>query len=398
MSEELELYEALSRLLDGHVDAHAAAQLRQRIATEPAVARAWAELQATAAALNDLPDPPPPPELDQRVLRSERRQRSTSGRRPSSSVLGAFAMAAAVTLALLAWPEESRQLVLVEGEQWVDGQALVLAGGVPVKVDGLARISVEPSPGAVRESAQEVESMDWKHVAAAAAGALVTVAVYEGTAQVGDGEHPVAQGEQWSSDAKERPAPQRELRRQLAGPALEEGQEDPASLRARIAELEDQLAMKDLEGAIQRGRIAAVEGHVQEWPKGLPEVMQPAAFEAWLRDEVAASDDLDLLEVNCDEYPCYAIIEGDPGSVGPGEGASLLQGLAENSGEPLGIFNMASVTGGPGGDLGLQGVALVPADRPDDSLTIRLNYRVESSMKGWSEDFMAEQEEVEIGP
>ena len=239
--------------------------------------------------------------------------------------------------------------------------------------------------------------MEWKHVAAAAAGALVTVAVYEGTAQVGEGGDTVSSGEHWSNVDGPPPEQPRVVRRHLGGEGLE-SEDDPEVLRARIAELEDQLALKDFEGAIQRGRIAAVEGRAQPWPGDLPPVMRPDAFERRLREEMTSRDELDLLEINCDEYPCYAIIEAEPDSFHQGEppGSALMRALAEETEEPLGVFNMASVTAGPEGELGLLGVALVPTDRNDDTLTKRLGYRVEGSMSGWSEDFATEEQDVEI--
>ncbi len=394
--------EALSRLLDGELSTDDEAALLARIDAEPALERAWEAMQALPSEIAGLPDMPPPPALDDRVMEGEPER--AGGWNRGHAIAAALAAAAAL-LVLVLWPADPAQIVLIEGEEWVDGQATVLAAGVPVEVDGVARISVEPSPGSLRERGQEVESMDWKHAAAAVAGAAITVAVYEGVARIG-GEHPdtVEAGERWSKTAEtQREDPARRVVTRTGGPVASDDEDDPAVLRARIDELEQALATADFEDAIQRGRIAAVEGTPQAWPEALPPELHADHFEDGLADALAGHDELELLEVNCDEYPCYAIIEADPESIGPGAkpGGGFLEAWAEGIEGDVGVWNMMSVMAGPEGEVGLMGVALIDGGgEPNEDLSTRLHYRMEGSVKGWTEDIIGElegaSEDVEV--
>lgn len=392
MSDDRHGLEELSRLLAGELSPPDEEALRARITAEPTLARAWERMQQLPDALAALPDPSPPSALDERVLAFG--EQPPHRWRPRHAVVALLAAAAAASLLVL-WPAEPAQVVLIEGQQWVEGQATVLAAGVPVAIDGLARISVEPSPGALRERGQEVESMDWKHAAAAVAGAAITVAVYEGRARIG-GEHgsTVEAGESWhQTEASQRPEPGRRVVTRTGGPQVAE-EDDPAVLRDRIDELEQALATAHYEDAVQRGRIAAVEGRPQEWPSDLPPQLQASGFEGGLKDAMAGLAELGLLEVNCDEYPCYAIIEADPTSIGPGAkpGGGFLEAWAEGVEGDVGVWNMMSVMAGPEGEVGLMGVSLIAEGEPSEDLSTRLGYRMEGSVKGWVEDIMGEQE------
>ncbi len=400
MSEERARYEALSRLLAGELSPEDEAELRARIAADPALACAWERMQALPDQLSEMPELEPPAALNDRVLED---RAAPTQRWSTSHAVVALVAAAAALLVLVLWPAAPPQLVLTDGEQWVEGRATVLAAGVPVEVDGVARISVEPTAGALRVRGQEVESMDWKHAAAAVAGAAITVAVYEGSAHIG-GEHDstVQAGESWTeTPTTERPEPARRVVTRSAGPEHTD-EDDPAVLRARIDTLEQALATADFEDAIQRGRIAAVEGRPQAWPDDLPPQLQASGFEGALKDAMAGIDDLDLLEVNCDEYPCYAIIEADPTALGPGvkPGGDFLEAWAEGVDGDVGVWNMMSVMAGPEGEVGLMGVSLIDQGEPSEDLSTRLGYRMEGSVKGWVEDIIGElegtNEDVEI--
>src|SRR5262249_27736882 len=93
-----------------------------------------------------------------------------------------FAAAAAALVVGVMVPRPHPQLVLVDGSEMVEGDVLVTAAGVSVDVDGRATISLEPRAGAGRGT--NAEENDMKFVAGALAGALVTVSVYEGKAQL----------------------------------------------------------------------------------------------------------------------------------------------------------------------------------------------------------------------
>ena len=146
------------------------------------------------ALLRALPATAPvPPGLDDAVL-------ATLARAPASSAIPRLAIAAAILLGVglgaLAGPvlRPAPTLLLTRGSQLVEGRALVLAGDRQVRIDGRARVSVEPPEGLAREGEQEAHNamLDSTHAIAALAGSFITVAVYQGFATVSEpGEAPI---------------------------------------------------------------------------------------------------------------------------------------------------------------------------------------------------------------
>jgi len=78
-------------------------------------------------------------------------------------------------------------------------------------------------------------------------------------------------------------------------------------LQARIADLEEQqrFSQRAMDGLIEDAR-----GIPFEWPADLPEYHQPANVEPEARKVVAdcGIDGLDLVDVDCSEPPCYAVM------------------------------------------------------------------------------------------
>ncbi|MEQ1571094.1 MAG: hypothetical protein ABMA64_36025, partial [Myxococcota bacterium] len=144
-------YELLSRLLAGDLPGAEARALRERIRTDPEWARAWSALQHLSHDLASLPEEVPPPSLDAAVLGSPAR------RQVPWATVGTLATLAAAVALWIAWPApEPARIALVAGEQTVDGAVVLLAGDLPVTVDGRVHIRVEPNPPVVREPGQEV--------------------------------------------------------------------------------------------------------------------------------------------------------------------------------------------------------------------------------------------------
>ncbi len=314
-------YEDLSRLLNGELDDEVSAALRERIRTEPDVARAWASMTTLVDDLEDLPQAAPPVHLDAAVLGESRRSppvpapANTRGLRVAMAV-GAALVAATLVLSWRVTPPPV--LHVVASDELVDGSVAVMAAGRHVDIDGLARITVEPAVGVLREWEPDQEDpMNRTAVLsaaiAAAAGAVLTVAVYEGTATIADpGASPVVleAGDTQrmgptttTATGSSRIPPARPL------PAGATQAQTIAHLKERIDELEGALSRSEFTGAIAQGQLVAHVGAPQAWPEDVAEGLQPDAFSEHLEAAVEAFEGAEVAEIDCSEYPCIAVLE-----------------------------------------------------------------------------------------
>ncbi|MCP4807425.1 MAG: hypothetical protein GY913_28825 [Proteobacteria bacterium] len=289
----------LSRLLAGELSPDEEEALYDRIAEDPMLAAEWDEMQDLPGLLADLPDEAPPADLDALVLTEDPPRISLARYAP-------WALAAAFIL-FAVWPAgNATHSTLLSGQQLVEGPAVVhLAGDVTVEIDGVAHIFVEPSPELVRVTGVKEKNMTPKHLLAAAAGAAITITVYEGTALISDSD--AAPVEVQAGDTH-----------RIDGVAAAEPQAEPLPTRTaditlpqaleRIDELEAALARSEFEGALVEGRIVQHEGLAQSWPDHVPSSLQPDAFADQLRKALSETDDADLVELDCDEFPCIATL------------------------------------------------------------------------------------------
>lgn len=356
------------------------------------------------ALLNELPTTAPvPPALDAAVLAGI--EQPPSRRTPT----WAFAAAALVLLAVgvLALPPGEPTLVLADGVQYVDGRALVLAGDREVRVDGRARISVEPPGALLREGEQEATDamLDKTHAIAALAGSFVTVAVYQGTATVSGPDTPepitVQAGEQKQVGTPP-PTPVRRVVR--AAPAADDGgtavriamdpDDDPDAV---IAALEAQIAALQTQQSLAQGQLAAVQGDPQPWPDDIPDGYRPAAFERELRAAVDEEGAGEVLLVDCSEFPCLTVIR--PGAY-DGQGTSpelqaVIDRLTEQLGSAaIGVHN--SRTGDGETDLLLSGLSFTPKEQHNDDVSVRNGFRMEGHLEGLTEDLMGQSEDEDV--
>ncbi len=203
------LYESMSRLLDGELTGPETDALRQRIAGDPELARALETMEQLRGRVGELPEAHPPAHLDETALEVMQRITSPaaaeirppagvpiagpSGRRVDrdgrwrSWMLAPLAAGVALA-ALLWWPSAPPTLVLLEGSRLVEGRAVLLAGAVPIDIDGKVRVTVEPVDASFRDMDQEVLMRNRDLLLGALAGAAITVAVYEGSAVIFPGE------------------------------------------------------------------------------------------------------------------------------------------------------------------------------------------------------------------
>ncbi len=319
----MSLDEQLSQLMSGEMSAHERAALEARIADEPHVAERWRQLQALILDLENLPEQPPPAHLDAAVVGTPAARRSWAP--------VAFAAALAAAVLLLAWPSPPTHLVPTAGSQWVEGRVQLDLHEAVVQIDGSAHIFVEPNSDLVRVGGQEVD-MQRQALIGALAGATLTIAVYEGRAEVGDTE--LTAGESTTltlpgaaptiATESARPRPQR--------PDAATAQE-LTTLRTRVAELESALKVSQVTQAITSGQLAAVQGGEVPWPADLPEAWTADAWTREFEAAVALSPDAEIVEVDCSEYPCVAVLTApgpdDPDAHGTGLGEQISKRMQE---------------------------------------------------------------------
>ena len=385
-----ERYEALSRLLSGEITGPEAESLHAEISADPQLASVWEAMCALPEGLADLPDVAPPPELDEAVLQATEPvsiEVAAPRGRPWLAAMGWLA-AAAVALFVF-WPaSEPAQIFLAEGSQWVDGHALVYAGDQVVEVDGAARISVEPPRRDLRVvGVQTEDAMQRRDVLVGAlAGAVVTVAVYEGTARMwpadSDGEQVVEIAEGAAKTVGISKTPQ--------GIQLERGTapqgETPEQTIARLTEERDALAQEleesRFEGAIARGQLAAHQGEAIEWDDSIPMEHRPEAVEAGIDSFLEEHPEVELADLDCSEFPCIATFTPIPGS--DVDSMAIARQLPKDYAGSLfgeGSAVMASVMAHEGEDGGmteLVSIAAVPEDRKDGDWATRAQYRTEA--------------------
>ncbi len=373
------LHEALSRLLDGDLDPVAADALRTRIATEPDVARAWATMSGLPAriaglsAFDSQSGAPPVGALPGRVLATSSSPQVSSARRPAFRYVPAVAVALAAGFALFVIvPKPTPQIVLGAGTSEVSGDVDVLVGDATIHVSGESSITVEPSPDHLRDARSEVQ-MDKSYLLAAFVGATLSLTVQAGTAVIqSPGKEPVTV----TAGQTHREGPARPL---TAAPGA-----DPGADAAHIADLEQQLTGLKLQHAMEVAQLNSVNGTPQDFPADLPAGYKPAEFEKNIRDAIKGNPDVDVLSVNCDEYPCIAILRSSYAGDDWGQkltdlGTSIRD---KDYGENAGIHEDTELLRGPDGDVRVMAFATEPPVHQDENVEIRRSSRVKGLLDG----------------
>lgn len=258
------------------------------------------DLTPLLSELAEQPDERPPPGLDDAVLAAITGRRRRSWRGPASAA--AIVALAAVLLGTLLRPGPP-ELVLTEGRQHVEGTARLLVPGAEVAIDGAAVVVVEPGPGALRREGQEV-AMDATHALAAAAGAVVTVVVMQGSAHIFPTEREAVVVQAGA---------QHTLRPEGAPPVAARAPEErspPAQVDDQLGALEEEVARLRFENTVVKGQLSAHMGEPIPWPEHVSAAVSPGGFEERLAAAVAEVEGLELTELRCEEYPCMAVITG----------------------------------------------------------------------------------------
>ncbi|MBX2804017.1 MAG: hypothetical protein KTR31_40450 [Myxococcales bacterium] len=286
------LEERLSALLSGDLSPDDARVLRERIAREPEVGLLWEELQQLASALDDMPLPEVDEALIQRVVQADdaAEQPTRANRRPWGLAAAGLAAAAGLLLGLLVprAPVDRVDIVVRGDAVHVEGPATVRAGSHVLPVEGSAAIRI--GPHTVR-----VEAPD---------GTVTAVP------RVGD--QPTA------------------VPRALPDAQLEE------ALRT--------IERLQLELALVRGRLTTHEGTPLSWPEDLPPLLAPEAFARAVHGELPLHPDVELLGVDCSEYPCAAVLYSPLDLGGDRDWKSVLQPLADQLPEPWTVQDVVRTT------------------------------------------------------
>lgn len=404
MTPDNALLEALSRLMDGELDPTEAAALHHRIATEPEVADAWSALHQLTAQLGTLPTAaPPPPALDARVLRKLTAPQPHKPRWPRWPLL-LVPVAAALLLALRpAAPPPQVPVTLIAGVQRIEGQGMRVdtPTGHHIEVDGLALVRLSPADNPHTQDIAMVRS-----IAAAAAGAVLTIVVYEGTARVhtddGAPSETIQAGATRSFTTD--PSAPRPHGTPPDAPMVLVGDAritvDEAA--ARILALEDELAGLRLERDMQNGALEALEGSPQEWPENVPAAFQEAGMADRLDALATANPQLEVVGLDCEEYPCLAIVRDHSGKAGWMEGlqAKVADGWSDQ--DALGIGFWVHQSGeDPQESVNLAGIALRGDDDgtvDDDAVDTRTQWRMDGWIQETTNDLQQQQEPTPRAP
>ena len=301
--------EDLSRLLEAELDFEQAKRLREDLETDPELAARWERLLSLDADLSALDEQPAPPHLDQAILENApATEVSEPPAAPSKRwawvlLAAGLVLAASPLLALTDWAQESPELAVASGSQWITGPSTVLLpDDKMLEVNGRVLLSVEPPAPLPRVLAQE-EEMNPKILLAAAAGAAITITVYEGGAILNGPEEVVAltAGETHRSPARGTTAEP-----QAAVPQLIIESPSPAELPAEVQKELDQLRLKN---QFLEGQLTASGARPNDWPEDLPAYLEPDGIRALMESKLTEFPHLKLMDVDCSEYPCVMVIE-----------------------------------------------------------------------------------------
>lgn len=205
------------------------------------------------------------------------------------------------------------------------------------------------------------------HIAAAVTGALVTVAVYEGVVHVRSDTEPTVHVQ--AGETRQLGEPRTVLREVPAaapGPVVASSSTptDEPSLapEQRIAALEAQVAELSFERDLLQGQLAFVNGEPQAWPSDVPDAFQPEAFEERLAAELKQRGIGQIAVLDCNEYPCIAIVDVTPGTDPMALHASIgeIGDHFEADGRDASVMALVSKRETPDGESTMLALAITP--------------------------------------
>lgn len=345
--------EELSALLDGDLPEDRAAQLRQAIHDDPAIAAAWRDLQRVHAGLQQLEPPRVPPALLDAV--APRPQRAGWRR-------GAGLVAAAALATLVGWQLARRaptHVVVGPDATTITGRALVDLDTLQIEQDGTILIRWEEEHMPTKDT-----------LLGAGAGAVATIAVLGGWATVTtpEGTHHLEADTVWSPPQPEahRPIPARPPLAIESGEPLDE----------QLAHLRRELEALTTENELLTQQLYQAAAIDVPWPEELHPFFRSNAIEQVLSEELPLQDGLSLRELDCSEFPCLIALEYAPHlSQSTIEALGLIQAFLSRARE----HDLALHTAGhlSGGAQTYYVWTLLPSELADPALKQRIRQRSE---------------------
>jgi hypothetical protein len=227
--------------------------------------------------------------------------------------------------------------------------------------------------------------MGFGHIGAALAGALITVLVYQFLVLPRVQARPAQPEKSASPVATDKPTTPAPAPTAAATPPAPDAAGRIAAKEQEIARLQKELGdLRDQAATAAKG--PEPEGKARAWPQNLPQGYKPDVMEARLNALLEKSGLGELVDFDCEEFPCVAVIEAKEGTAGD-EWTKKLQGaLSELARTPdLGGRVSMAMTGSQrrDGDKLSQtnAVALVPADMFDAELQKRTNSRAQLNLE-----------------
>lgn len=305
--------EALSRLLEGDLPANQAEHLMERMTREPALAAQWERMQEVPVLVDQWADERVPVGLHESIL--DRVEPSSAPAARSGMGWTTRWWLPLATAAIGLWMGRITAPAPVV-EQVVSGNADVVLHGARLTVDGTSSIRMEPKPVFGRVSGANVEGdpMKAQTVLAAGAGMLLTLTVQQGTAALTptDATQPTTRLAAPDATLSKRSTPRTQHR--VRQPEVATSPTDPSV---------DPVAF---ENAVLRGQLAASEGQPQPWPTNVAAPLKPQALQDAL--EAHLGDRGEIIEADCEEYPCVHMVAFDPAEL-DGTATDELDGLME---------------------------------------------------------------------
>jgi len=339
-------YEQLSRLLAGDLPPDEAGSLRRLIDEDVEVREAFDHMRAAIEDVAALKDVPPPAHLDARVLGQAPAARRS--RRALLPLAVGGLLAAAATVALLLRPGPPT-ITLLEGSHLVEGRADVLAAGIPIAVDGAARVDVDPPVIAVSVSAGSARLTGPAGTLTLSPGDTHTL----GVPAAGD----IAPREALLNDPTAR----------------------IAALERQVEELRKALAEAEFTGAVARGQLTASQGEPADWPADLPAAYRQEAFERSLAATISELPGAEIHAVDCSEYPCIATLKiNQPAEGWEKQVEGYLDRLAASHYPKSDTWMAIAKSDADGAVVGGVGLAITPEYTLSDELRTRTQFRVTS--------------------